>query len=54
MSQSKYSIKAVWLSLRGRQLRQNAYFLHAKCQANFRRSVAQKRGGRCTRGPLLK
>ena len=32
MSQSKYRIKAVWLSLHGRQLCQNAYFLHAKCQ----------------------
>ena len=34
--------------MRGRQLSQNAYFLCAKCQVEFRRHGARKRDGQCT------
>ena len=38
----------MWLWVRVRQLSQNAYFLCAKFQVEFRRHGARKQGGQCT------
>ena len=44
----KLKIKVMWLWVRGRQLSQNAYFMCAICQVEFRRHGARKRDGQCT------